>query len=153
MSKKKFGTSANKQKGRRLQQNIVDIILQNFHTLNGDDVRSTPMGMKGADVLLSQEAKRLIPLSIECKNQEKRGYKGVYNAYKQAETHLKNLEPVAIIKENGEKPLAVVSPDYLFQLQSKVAFLTDNELKIKGNGHAIGVVPITMSTSVSSLYS
>ena len=145
-------TSSAKAKGRRLQQWVRNLLIEELE-VHPEDIESRSMGAGGEDLIMARAARQKFPYSIECKNQERRGYKGVYRAYKQAETHLKNLEPVAIIKENGEKPLAVVSPEYLFQLQSKVAYLTDNELKIKGNGHAVGVVPITMSTSVSSLYS
>jgi hypothetical protein len=153
MANKTGGTRANKNKGRRLQKDAVDLILKHFPTLNKDDVRSTPMGMTGADVLLSQEGKRLLPFSIECKNQENRGYKGVYRAYEQAQTHYESLEAVAIIKENGRKPLAVLSPDYLFQLQAKVAYLENNKQEKKtSNGYLgnCGIVPITFSTTIDA---
>ena len=150
---KKVGTRANKAKGRKLQKDVVDFILKFFRTLTKDDVRSTPMGMTGTDVLLSQQAKKLLPLSIECKNQENRGFSGVYRCYEQAETHYENLEPVGIIKINGKKPLAIVSPEYLFQLQSKVVYLVDNKKETKSsNGHLgnFGIVPLGFSTTVDS---
>jgi len=60
-----------KSKGRRLQQAVRDLILENFKDLEEDDVRSTSMGAGGEDVLLSPKARKYFPFSIECKNQEK----------------------------------------------------------------------------------
>jgi len=60
-----------KQKGRRLQQAVRDLILENFKELEPDDVRSTPMGVSGTDVQLSPAARRLFPYSTECKNTER----------------------------------------------------------------------------------
>jgi len=150
---KKVGTRANKAKGRKLQKDVVDFILKFFRTLTKDDVRSTPMGMTGSQLNEWQQAKKLLPLSIECKNQENRGFSGVYRCYEQAETHYENLEPVGIIKMNGKKPLAIVSPEYLFQLQSKVVYLVDNKKETKSsNGHLgnFGIVPLGFSTTVDS---
>ena len=64
-------TSSCKQKGRKLQQKVRDIILESFDNLREDDVRSTSMGAGGEDVLLSPAARDVFPFSVECKNQEK----------------------------------------------------------------------------------
>ena len=56
--------------GKRLQNQVRDLILEKFQQLEEDDVRSTTMGDSGEDVLLSP-FRRLFPFSIECKNQEK----------------------------------------------------------------------------------
>jgi len=60
-----------KSKGRRLQQFVRDMILENFDHLEPDDVRSTSMGAGGEDVLLSPAARKVFPFSVECKNVEK----------------------------------------------------------------------------------
>jgi len=64
-------TSSAKSKGRKLQQNVRDVILEQYSEyLEPDDVRSTGMGQSGVDVQLSPLAKRTFPFSIECKNQQ-----------------------------------------------------------------------------------
>lgn len=66
-------TQSCKAKGRKLQQRVRDLILENFEDLEQDDVRSTSMGAGGEDVLLSPKARKYFPFSIECKNQESLG--------------------------------------------------------------------------------
>lgn len=62
--------SSAKAKGRKLQQQVRDLILETFSDLEPDDVRSTSMGAGGEDVLLSPLARRKFPFSVECKNQQ-----------------------------------------------------------------------------------
>ena len=65
-------TRSAKNKGKRLQNDVRDLILETFKQLEEDDVRSTTMGDSGEDVLLSPvAARKLFPFSVECKNQEK----------------------------------------------------------------------------------
>ena len=64
-------TRSAKNKGKRLQNDVRDLILETFKQLEPDDVRSTTMGDSGEDVLLSPKARKLFPFSVECKNQEK----------------------------------------------------------------------------------
>ena len=88
-----------KQKGRILQQIIRDKILETFSELTERDVRSTPMGVSGVDIQLSQKAADLFPFSIESKNQEKLN---IWNALKEAESDTKerDLMPLLIFKRN-----------------------------------------------------
>ena len=58
-----------KAKGRHLQQKIRDDIINTFK-LTENDVRSTSMGAKGCDILLSENARINFPYAIECKSQE-----------------------------------------------------------------------------------
>ena len=44
-------TRSAKNKGKRLQNKVRDLILEKFQTLEPDDVRSTTMGDSGEDVL------------------------------------------------------------------------------------------------------
>ena len=64
-------TRSAKNKGKRLQNKVRDLILEKFQTLEPDEVRSTTMGDSGEDVLLSPAARKKFPFSVECKNQEK----------------------------------------------------------------------------------
>ena len=41
-----------KNKGKRLQNKVRDLILEKFNTLEPDDVRSITMGDSGEDILL-----------------------------------------------------------------------------------------------------
>ena len=83
---------------------------------------STPMGVQGMDVQLSDKARKSCPYYIECKAQEK---VSVWAAYKQAVQGScdTGMEPIVIIKRKGEKPLAVVDADHFFMLLG----MLDNE--------------------------
>lgn len=86
-------------------------------TLNGDDVRSNPMGSQGEDILLSTRARELVPLSIECKS---RATIAVYNWYDQSSTNCpKGSEPLVVLKADRKKPLAMVDAEYFFELMEK----------------------------------
>ena len=58
-------TRSAKNKGKRLQNNIRDILLENFKELEPDDIKSTTMGESGEDIQLSPAARKLIPYSFE----------------------------------------------------------------------------------------
>lgn len=108
--------SSAKQKGRACQQLVRDKILAAFPELEPDDVRSTSMGASGVDILLSPAARKILPISIECKAQES---VSVWAAYKQAEDNKGKHEPVLVIKRNRTKPLVVVDLDYFISLHRK----------------------------------
>ena len=111
-------TSSAKAKGRRHQQWVRDKILSLFpKALLPDDVRSTSMGAGGEDIQLSTAARRLFPYSIECK-----AFKSfaIYKVMDQAaENCPKGAEPVAIIKGDRQKPLAVMDAEHFFKLTKK----------------------------------
>ena len=75
-------TRSAKNKGKRLQNSIRDILLETFTQLEEDDIKSTTMGESGEDIQLSPAARKLIPYAIECKNQEKIN---IWESLKQAE--------------------------------------------------------------------
>ncbi len=50
-----------KNKGKRLQNAVRDMILENFTQLEPDDVVSTLMGDSGTDIKLSPAARKLFP--------------------------------------------------------------------------------------------
>ena len=92
--------SSRKQKGRKLQQEVRDKILTTFEELSERDVRSTPMGVSGADLMLSEKAFELFPYSVEVKNQEKLN---IWASLKQAESDARDGKPLLIFKRNRSK--------------------------------------------------
>ena len=103
-----------KNKGKRLQNKVRDLILEKFNSkLEPDDVRSITMGDSGEDILLSPAARRLFPFSVECKNQEKLN---IWSALEQAEGNSGNHPPLVIFKRNRSKTYAVLEFDELLKL-------------------------------------
>ena len=102
-----------KNKGKRLQNTIRDLILEKFDSLEKDDVRSITMGDSGEDILLSPAARRLFPFSVECKNQEKLN---IWSALVQAEENSGDHVPLVIFKRNRTKTYAVLEFDKLLEL-------------------------------------
>ena len=103
-----------KNKGKRLQNKIRDLILEKFNAkLESDDVRSITMGDSGEDILLSPTARRLFPFSVECKNQESLS---IWSALEQAENNAGKHIPLVIFKRNRSKTYAVLEFDKLLEL-------------------------------------
>jgi len=111
-------SSSAKAKGRRHQQWVRDNILALFpKRLLPDDVRSTSMGAGGEDIQLSPAARRLFNYSVECKSFKNFA---VYKIMDQAiENCPKGSEPLAIIKGDRQRPLAVVDAEHFFKLIKK----------------------------------
>lgn len=106
-----------KNKGKRLQNTVRDMILENFDMLEPDDAVSTLMGDSGTDIKLSPAARKVFPYSIECKNQESLN---VWKALEQAESNTKEgTHPVLFFKRNNTPVYAVISAEHFFQLVSK----------------------------------
>ena len=102
-----------KSKGRKLQQWTRDLILKTWPSLKPDDCRSTSMGASGEDVLLSPAARKLCPLSIECKNLQSMAF---YKWYDQAVANApKKTEPVVVAKANHKKPVVIIDAEYFFK--------------------------------------
>ena len=103
-----------KNKGKRLQNKIRDLILEKFNNiLERDDVRSITMGDSGEDILLSPAARRLFPFSVECKSQEKLS---IWSSLEQAEDNSGDHIPLLIFKRNRSKTYAVLEFDELLKL-------------------------------------
>ena len=101
-----------KAKGRNLQKWVVEQLQRRFPQLRPGDLVSTSMGAGGEDIKLSPAARDAIPYQFECKSLAK---VAVYNYYEQAKTH-SNHEPIAVVKQNGKKPLVVVDAETFFDL-------------------------------------
>lgn len=111
--------AARKQKARLLQQLVRDKILElDSRLVKDDDVRSTPMGNADVDIQLSTAAKEVFPFAVECKASES---VSLWAAFEQAEQHAaKNqLMPLAVMKRNRTKALAILTLDDFFKLLSQ----------------------------------
>ena len=106
-------TQSRKAKGRKLQQDVVSLLLAHAPYLDRDDITSRSMGAGGEDVLLSPAAREIYPISIECKRNAKFA---VYKDYEQAEFNAGDYEPVLVIRGDRKKALAVVDLDYFITL-------------------------------------
>ena len=110
-------TSSGKAKGRRLQNKIRDLLLEHFSDkLEPDDIKVAIMGESGEDIKLSPAARKLIPYSFECKNQES---VNIWKAYEQAEENSGDYEPIVVLKRNKTKPLVLIDADYFVKLHDK----------------------------------
>ena len=108
-------TRSKKAKGRRLQNWVRDELLKRFPKLNDNDIICAIMGERGVDVKLSNTARKSIPFSIECKNQE--NLKNLYKAYDQSCYNTKEkLEPIVFIKMNQRKPLVALDAVYFLDI-------------------------------------
>ena len=105
-------TQSAKAKGRRLQQHVRDVLIEQLE-IHPEDIESRSMGTGGEDLIMARAAREKFPYSIECKNQEK---VNVWKAYEQCDKNAKDYEPVVVIKKNNFKPLVVVDADYFIKL-------------------------------------
>ena len=107
-------TSSGKAKGRRLQNKIRDVLLEHFSDkLEPDDIRSQIMGMSGEDIVLSPAARKLIPYSFECKNQEKLS---IWSSLEQAAENSGDYPPVLIFKRNRSKTYVTIELEEFIKL-------------------------------------
>ena len=101
-------TRSAKSKGRRLQNQVKELLLEAFTELEPDDIRTAIMGETGEDIKLSPAARREIPFSFECKNQEKIN---IWESLNQGEENSGDYPPVLIFKRNRSKTYAVLEID------------------------------------------
>lgn len=102
----KYSTA--KAKGRNHQIKCVKAMREQFKKfLEDNDLRSTPMGMKGPDVLLSPKAEKIFPFAIECKKVEKIN---IWEAIDQA-IAFKQGEPLVLFSKNHRETYAAVNLD------------------------------------------
>ena len=108
---------SSKNKGRRLQNYVRDMLRDAFPRLHNDDIKSQTMGMTGQDIVLSPQAKLKIPYAIECKNVERLQF---WRATKQAKQNIEdNQTPMIVVKKNGTEPWAARPLDHFIDLISE----------------------------------
>ena len=101
-----------KAKGRRLQQQFRDLLIEELN-IHPEDIESRSMGAGGEDLIMARAAREKFPYSIECKNVEKLN---VWEAYKPADENSKNYEPVVVMKKNNHKTLVVLDAEYFVKI-------------------------------------
>ena len=107
-------TRSGKAKGRRLQNKIRDLLLEHFSDkLEPDDVKGAIMGESGEDIKLSPAARKLIPYSFECKNQEKLS---IWSSLEQAAENSGDYPPVLIFKRNRSKTYVTIELEEFMKL-------------------------------------
>ena len=103
-----------KAKGRKLQ-NLIQSYLIFWLCLTDEDVTTAIMGQMGPDVIiLHPKHKQLFNYKIECKSQ-KNGFSAVYKAYQQCVNHKGDEEPLLFIKQDRQKPLAILDAAYFIK--------------------------------------
>ena len=105
-------TQSAKGKGRRLQQWVVQKLIETFN-IHPEDIKSCSMGAGGEDVVMARAAREKFPFSVECKNVEKLN---VWDAYEQARANCNGYEPIVVMKKNHKKPLVVIDAEYFIKM-------------------------------------
>jgi len=113
-------TQSRKAKGRRLQQQFRDLLIEKLD-IDPEDIESRSMGAGGEDLIMSKAARTKFPYSIECKNQERMN---IWSAWEQANGNKGIYEPLVVIKKNGVKPLVVLDAENFLDMLKE--FNNDN---------------------------
>lgn len=127
--------SSRKQKGRRLQQRIVDSIRKLFNLGDGD-IKSNPMGCTGEDIWLSEYARQIIPFSIEAKNTEKLN---IWAALEQSESSNRKYKPLLVFSRNRSKDYCALKLDDFLLLLKQVKDLSDEVITLHEDGAGAGL--------------
>ena len=106
-------TASAKAKGRKLQNEVREILLK-YYGLEEGDIKTAIMGESGEDLILSPWAEKRIPFSIECKNTEKLN---IWGAIKQAESNSDaNRIPLVVFSRNRSQTYCVLEFEELLRL-------------------------------------
>jgi len=105
--------AAAKQKGRQFEQEVVDAIRVYFPALTDEDVRKVAASCSGSDVILSDHAKKIVPVNIEAKRRKSVGL--IYDALDQAHKDNGLLDMVAV-RADRRPALAVVRLDLFLDM-------------------------------------
>ena len=109
-------TQSAKAKGRRLQQQFRDLLIEHLE-IHPEDIESRSMGAGGEDLIMARAAREKFPFSIECKNVEKLN---VWEAYNQAKENSKDYEPIVVMKKNNQKALVVLDAEKFVEICQKL---------------------------------
>lgn len=108
-------TRSAKNKGRKLQNEVKAALLEQFQSvLESDDIQVAIMGESGTDIKLSPLARKYIPYSIECKNQEKIS---IWAALKQAIANTKEgTQPALVFRRNNTEAFITIRLEHFLTL-------------------------------------
>jgi hypothetical protein len=104
---------SSKAKGRKLQNNVRDLLREAFTSLEPDDIKSQIMGMSGEDIVLSPAAQKKIPYSFECKNVERLN---IWDAIDQAKSNCGERTPVVVFKKNHKDPYITITLEHFIEM-------------------------------------
>jgi hypothetical protein len=104
-----------KAKGRRAQQELRDAILAAFPHLEPDDVRNTPMGTQGEDLLLSPKAREVWPWYTEVKNVEALN---IHKAIAQASG--RSRKPTVVFRKNATPMYVALPLDEVLEMRKQI---------------------------------
>ena len=117
--KKRMRPQSAKAKGRRLQQQFRDLLIEELN-IHPEDIESRSMGAGGEDLIMARAAREKFPYSTECKNVEKLN---VWEAYKQAKENStpnrlsgNQYEPIVVMKKNNHKTLVVIDAEHFVKI-------------------------------------
>tara|TARA_B100001093_G_scaffold346128_1_gene330771 strand:+ start:39 stop:446 length:408 start_codon:yes stop_codon:yes gene_type:complete len=108
-----------KDRGEQFQQEVADRLLEVRKGFAPENVQSCRMSTHGEDIILSPEARQVLPITVECKAQKRHA---AHTTWKQAHRQAKELclpeqpEPVVFIRVDGEIPLVVMRAEYALVL-------------------------------------
>ena len=105
-------TQSRKAKGRRLQQQFMQLLIEKLD-IDPEDIESRAMGSGGEDLIMSKAARTKFPYSVECKNQESLN---IWKAWEQANGNKGIYEPMVVIKKNGVRPLVVLDAENFLEM-------------------------------------
>ena len=117
-------TQSAKAKGRRLQQQFRDLLIEHLE-IHPEDIESRSMGAGGEDLIMARAAREKFPYSIECKNVEKLN---VWEAYKQASENSKDYEPLVVMKRNNQKALVVLDAEKFVKIYQNSNLSKQNQI-------------------------
>ena len=105
-------TQSRKAKGRRLQQQFMQLLIEKLD-IDSEDIESRAMGSGGEDLIMSKAARTKFPYSIECKNQERMN---IWQAWEQANNNKGIYQPLVVIKKNGVRPLVLLDAENFLEI-------------------------------------
>jgi hypothetical protein len=110
-----------KAKGESLQLWVRDYIRNLPTNYDPSMIQSQKMSSHGEDILLHDDLRKHLPVSIECKKAAtgfNKTYSAMDQAIRQAAAMGSSLDiiPLAMIQQDGHEPLMVLRPDDGFKL-------------------------------------